>query len=130
MHVKAATDFSNSLSLTGGAMPCTKGQVEAMFGTVAGESALPSAPRDVPTPMPAPEAASEQGCAAGFPCYNTKGREYHKSYIGEEKSMGPVTRQFFAFLRSSTWVAFLEALSGVSGIVPDPERIGTSSLGI
>ena len=72
-----------------------------------------------------PEAASEQGCAEGFPCYNTKGREYHKSYIGEEKSMGPVTRQFFAFLKSSTWVAFLEALSGISGIVPDPNYSGS-----
>ena len=77
-----------------------------------------------------PEAASEQGCALSnettqLACYQRKGVEYRKSQIDQERDMGPATRDFFAFLRSPTWVAFLESLTGIAGIVPDPYYSGS-----
>lgn len=77
-----------------------------------------------------PEAATEQGCALSnettqLACYQRKGVEYRKSQIDQESDMGPATRDFFAFLRSPTWVAFLESLTGIAGIVPDPYYSGS-----
>ena len=77
-----------------------------------------------------PEAASEQGCALSnettqFACFQRRGVEYRKSQIDHESDMGPATRDFFAFLRSPTWVTFLESLTGITGIVPDPYYSGS-----
>jgi len=39
--------------------------------------------------------------------------------------MGPQTRQTFAFLKSSIFVQFLEHLTDVTGILPDPNYRGS-----
>ena len=43
-----------------------------------------------------------------------------KRGISEEALMGPITRGFLHGLNSATFLRFLERLSGISGLIPDP----------
>jgi hypothetical protein len=43
-----------------------------------------------------------------------------KRGISEEALMGPITRGFLHSLNSATFLRFLERLSGISGLIPDP----------
>jgi hypothetical protein len=54
-----------------------------------------------------------------------KNVQYRKSGIDSEANMGPATRAAFAFLKSSLWVNFLETLSGIKDIIPDPHYRGS-----
>mmetsp|Transcript_38584 Transcript_38584/g.61839 ORF Transcript_38584/g.61839 Transcript_38584/m.61839 type:complete len:335 (-) Transcript_38584:511-1515(-) len=52
-------------------------------------------------------------------------RESKKSAIMDESVMGPYTRLVFALLKSSLFVKFLERLSGIENIIPDPHYRGS-----
>ena len=39
--------------------------------------------------------------------------------------MGPYTRMLFAFMKSSSFILFLEELTGIKGILPDPHYRGS-----
>ena len=72
-----------------------------------------------------PEAADASGCVPGAAaCYRKVGTHYRKSELHRE-AMGPSTRQMFETLRSAHFVRFLEALSGIRGLVPDPGYEGS-----
>lgn len=47
-----------------------------------------------------------------------------KLALAADARMGPVTRQVLAQCNSSTFVEFLEALTGISGLIPDPHFVG------
>jgi len=47
-----------------------------------------------------------------------------KRGISEEGLMGPVTRGFLHSLNSATFLGFLERLSGIAGLIPDPSFNG------
>ena len=47
-----------------------------------------------------------------------------KRAISEEALMGPVTRSFLLSLNSQTYLKFLERLTGISGLIPDPSYGG------
>jgi len=47
-----------------------------------------------------------------------------KRAISEEALMGPLTRSFLQSLNSATFLKFLERLSGVNGLIPDPSYGG------
>lgn len=67
-----------------------------------------------------PEKALPSGCVLGAAaCYRKFGTHYRKSELHRE-AMGPHTRLLFAALRSKHFVRFLERLSGIGGLVPDP----------
>jgi hypothetical protein len=67
-----------------------------------------------------PERTSPSGCVPGAAaCYRKFGTHYRKSEL-HHNAMGPHTRRLFAALRSPTFVRFLEMLSGIGGLVPDP----------
>jgi len=68
--------------------------------------------------------ADERGCATSV-CFVQKGVQYRKSAIDDEAQMGLATRAVFAFFKSSAWVKFLEKLSGITGIIPDPHYRGS-----
>ena len=66
---------------------------------------------------------SKTGCVVGlhrWQCYNKPGHEFRKSFISQARHMGPATKRLLAFLRSQNFVSFLERLSGVKGLMPDP----------
>jgi hypothetical protein len=42
----------------------------------------------------------------------------------DEAAMGPITRNLFAQLNSATMIDFLQTLTGISGLVPDPHLFG------
>src|SRR4051812_40771290 len=42
----------------------------------------------------------------------------------DDSTMGPATRRLLAELNSSAFVEFLERLSGIEGLVPDPHFVG------
>jgi len=72
-----------------------------------------------------PEQMLPSGCVAGAAaCYRRTGVHYRKSEIHYD-AMGPSTRQLFATLRSAPFVRFLESLSGVRGLIPDPGYEGS-----
>lgn len=48
-----------------------------------------------------------------------------KKGFSDDSQMGPHTRFFLAWLHSSTFVSFLEKLSGIEGLVPDPHLNGS-----
>lgn len=77
-------------------------------------------------------------CAAGYHvASSTKNKKVHcfhkardeneskKSAVLDESVMGPNTRLIFSLLKSSLFVAFLEKLSGVDDIIPDPHYRGS-----
>jgi hypothetical protein len=71
------------------------------------------------------EVPEANGCYDITKCFWLPGKEFLKSYVDKEANMGPYTRIVFGLLRSSTWIRFLEELSGIHGIVPDPHYRGS-----
>lgn len=68
---------------------------------------------------------SQSGCPHwATKCYLQKGSEYQKKELAPE-AFGPATRALFRELRSARFVRFLEDLSGVSGLFPDPAYQGS-----
>jgi hypothetical protein len=70
-------------------------------------------------------------CVAEFPSseqtswdlYHDDGRT-KKLALSDEAQMGPVTRQLIAQFNGPTMVRFLERLTGIDGLVPDPGLLG------
>ncbi|KAJ1403933.1 hypothetical protein B484DRAFT_457432 [Ochromonadaceae sp. CCMP2298] len=48
-----------------------------------------------------------------------------KTAVEEERRMGPATRMIFAAMRSKAFVQFLEKMSGITGLIPDPHYRGS-----
>ncbi|KAL7559904.1 hypothetical protein ACA910_007272 [Epithemia clementina (nom. ined.)] len=70
---------------------------------------------------------SDSGCVdlKGEPCFRGSQTESKKSAIEHEDSMGPYTKILFGAMKSSNFIAFLEELSGISNIIPDPHYRGS-----
>lgn len=67
-----------------------------------------------------PEVVLPHGCVSGAAsCYLRRGTHYRKSEL-HRSAMGPYTNMLFTTLRSPRFVQFLEVLTGISGLVPDP----------
>ena len=67
------------------------------------------------------------GCIYGahkWNCYARHGFEYRKSTVSQARNMGPATIRLLTFLRSQTFVNFLEKLSGIPCLTPDPSFEG------
>jgi Rps23 Pro-64 3,4-dihydroxylase Tpa1-like proline 4-hydroxylase len=47
-----------------------------------------------------------------------------KTGVDDELLLGPVTRQFIRELNSSFFLEFLESLTGIRGLIPDPHLVG------
>ncbi len=58
------------------------------------------------------------------PWQSTQHAAERKLSTPEEAHFGPATRRLFHELNSASFINFLEALTGISGIVPDPHLIG------
>jgi hypothetical protein len=58
----------------------------------------------------------------------TRSGRDRKMLYRDEDGMGPQTRQLVDQLRSSTFVRFLEALTGIAGLVPGPHLDGGGGL--
>jgi hypothetical protein len=72
-----------------------------------------------------PEQMLSNGCVAGAAsCYRRRGTHFRKSELHDE-SFGPYTRALFETLRSRRFVSFVEKLSGLSGLIPDPGYQGS-----
>ena len=54
----------------------------------------------------------------------TDGGRTEKLATNDERDMGPVTRQLIREMNSRDFISFLEALTGISGLVPDPHLLG------
>lgn len=63
---------------------------------------------------------TNEGCRSG----TTKGQQ-NKSKIDNDKNMGIFTKIFMGYLKSSAFLNFLEKLSGIGGMVPDPHYFGS-----
>lgn len=72
-----------------------------------------------------PEQILQSGCVPGAAvCYRKKNVHFRKSEI-HHNSMGMHTRALFAALRSRVFVKFLERLSGIRPLIPDPGYQGS-----
>ena len=72
-----------------------------------------------------PERTMPSGCIMGAAaCYRKANVHYRKSEIHLD-GMGPHTRVLFSLLRSARFVRFLEELSGIDGLIPDPGYEGS-----
>eukprot|EP00928_Gymnodinium_smaydae_P029111 TRINITY_DN22017_c0_g1_i1.p1 TRINITY_DN22017_c0_g1~~TRINITY_DN22017_c0_g1_i1.p1 ORF type:complete len:474 (+),score=104.08 TRINITY_DN22017_c0_g1_i1:46-1467(+) len=49
-----------------------------------------------------------------------------KLVVSDARLMGPSTRMLLSFLSSSAFVGFLERLTGISGLLPDPSNFGSA----
>ncbi|KAJ1442942.1 hypothetical protein B484DRAFT_321821, partial [Ochromonadaceae sp. CCMP2298] len=47
-----------------------------------------------------------------------------KSGFNRDSSFGPATLAFFAYIRSPDFLAFLEVLTNIKGLIPDPAYLG------
>jgi 2OG-Fe(II) oxygenase superfamily len=69
----------------------------------------------------------ENGCYKGAPrnkCY-LHDKSFKKTGLAQDDLMGPYTRVFMAVLKSANFVGFLERLTGIEHIVPDPRFYGS-----
>mmetsp|Transcript_12910 Transcript_12910/g.19753 ORF Transcript_12910/g.19753 Transcript_12910/m.19753 type:complete len:339 (-) Transcript_12910:592-1608(-) len=67
----------------------------------------------------------KEGCMKGSNyCFKRK-TDYLKSTIEKEGEMGHYTRILIGYLKSATFTTFLQRLTGISGIIPDPEYAGS-----
>ncbi len=48
----------------------------------------------------------------------------HKHELGDDATFGPATRALLAMLDGPEWIALLETVTGVQGLVADPSRYG------
>lgn len=65
------------------------------------------------------------GCVDGSQkCYNSALQKRKNAY-DEEKYFGPATLTLFQTLKSAQFTAFLEKLTGIEGLIPDPEYRGS-----
>ncbi|KAL7526269.1 hypothetical protein ACHAXR_001404, partial [Thalassiosira sp. AJA248-18] len=51
--------------------------------------------------------------------------QLYKSFEEDEDLMGLHTRTMFSFMKSRTFIQFLEALTGISNLIPDPKNYGS-----
>lgn len=66
------------------------------------------------------------GCAEGISkCYLNSKTELKKNAFEDDQRMGPATAALFAFLKSSHFIKFLESLTGIADIIPDPHYFGS-----
>jgi hypothetical protein len=71
-----------------------------------------------------PQLQSE-GCVVGSQkCFKTK-TERNKNAFDDEEHHGPATSALFGFLKSSTFIEFLEKLTGINDLIPDPHYRGS-----
>jgi hypothetical protein len=72
-----------------------------------------------------PESILKDGCIPGTErCFDSP-EENKKSSINRDERMGTYTRVLFSFLKSSTFTKFLEDLSGIPNLLPDPHFRGS-----
>jgi len=58
-------------------------------------------------------------------CHLAVGGGLFKSSFDDERGFGPATLAVFGFLRSSMFIHFLEKLTGIADIIPDPHYWGS-----
>jgi hypothetical protein len=51
--------------------------------------------------------------------------QHGKGAINLEEKFGPATTAMFSYLRSSTFLLFLEKLTNIKGLIPDPRYVGS-----
>ena len=67
---------------------------------------------------------ASDGCVQGVQCFKSSTQNL-KSAITQEAKMGMHTRVLFSFLKSSIFTTFLEELTGIKNIIPDPHFRGS-----
>jgi hypothetical protein len=69
---------------------------------------------------------TQHGCIEGSSqCFHDISSQYKKSALDNEAKMGFLTRMLFEKMKGSTFVTFLEQLSGIDGLIPDPHFRGS-----
>lgn len=107
---KLATLLEQHLPLYRAAAPFPHTVIEDLFSA----TALRAVAHEIPEKM------LGTGCVPGAAaCYRRRGTHFRKSEL-HDSAMGPHTRSVFEALRSRRFVAFLEKLSGINGLIPDP----------
>jgi 2OG-Fe(II) oxygenase superfamily len=88
-------------------------------------SPFPHAVLDDFLPQGMAEACAEEfpGPEAGWDVYTDQGNT-RKLATADEALMGPLTRQLVAAFNGGAMIAFLEELTGIDGLVPDPHLLG------
>jgi Rps23 Pro-64 3,4-dihydroxylase Tpa1-like proline 4-hydroxylase len=66
----------------------------------------------------------KQGCIHGSRCYYDEKQKFKNAFDSDEY-FGPATSTMFAYLKSSTFIKFLEQLTGIEDLVPDPHFRGS-----
>lgn len=66
----------------------------------------------------------DDGCLVGKKCFNEE-RQNKKSAVDIEEQMGLYTRILFSFMKSSIFTRFLEDLTGITNLIPDPHFRGS-----
>ena len=69
---------------------------------------------------------TDKNCVIGSQqCFNTPNLEFKKNAFDNEQYFGPATLSMFKFLRSTIFIQFLEQLTGIQDLIPDPEYQGS-----
>ena len=69
--------------------------------------------------------SGEVACPFGWQCFGDRTFQFRKLTSRHEASWGPATRLTFALLKSAAFVRFLEELTGITGLIPDPMYEGS-----
>jgi hypothetical protein len=74
-----------------------------------------------------PEAEILNGCAStSTHCFkDSSGTQQKKSTVDDEDRMGMLTRILFGFMKSSIFINFLQELTNIHDIIPDPHYRGS-----
>jgi fructose-specific component phosphotransferase system IIB-like protein len=84
-------------------------------------SLLIAATNEIPDNPP----VTSKGCVIGSSaCFNDP-TQHLKNAFANDQLYGPAVATLFAFLKSSTFIRFLEKLTGIQDIIPDPHFRGS-----
>ena len=76
--------------------------------------------------IPDKPSTDSRGCIPGkFQCLSGTKGEHKKNQLSHEKHFGPNTKFLFSYLKSATFIAFLEKLTGIPDLIPDPKYFGS-----
>lgn len=68
---------------------------------------------------------AKDGCVEKSNSCFRAAKEKYKNGFENEELFGPATASFFGFLRSSRFIQFLEKLTGINDLIPDPHYFGS-----
>jgi hypothetical protein len=101
--------------------PFPHGRTEGLFP----QDVLDAINLEIPDNPETFSTSKKTGCVKGANSCYSEGSQKFKSAVEDESLFGPATLGMFRFLKSPMFTSFLENMTGIHDLIPDPEYRGS-----